>query len=107
MNTDLGISYLFENKPGTWGLRGDPHLWREMKEHFSSTKMPLNLTEMEDLIRTSFHELTGQKITSKKEIYIRRYDHGGMSGGYISPRFWHEKVLPILRDRYQSINSES
>lgn len=87
--------------PKPWGLRGDPYLWEEMKIHFNSTPIPESETELENLIKKAFYQLTGRKITTDKHFKIDKFNHGGMSGGYISPEFWRKKAIPYLRIRYQ------
>jgi len=33
------VADLFDPEPEQWGLRGDPYLWREMKETFAETQL--------------------------------------------------------------------
>lgn len=70
MNSDLDISYLFENNSGTGGSRVDPYLWKEMKEHFSSTQMPSNLNEMEDLIERIFTKADEPRLEKLETIIL-------------------------------------
>jgi hypothetical protein len=94
------MAFLFEQEPYQWGLRGDPHLWREIREHFADTPVPETLDELVSLIETTFETLTGHPISEKEHFYIERFNHGGMSGGYISPEFWRDKVIPMMRQRF-------
>lgn len=97
------IAALFEEKPFQWGLRGDPHLWNEMSEYFKHTPIPETADELVNLIETVFKSLTGHSISEKTNFYIERFSHGGMSSGVISPEFWMNKVIPMLRERYKSL----
>ena len=101
MIKDRSISTLFEDEPTQWGFRGDPFLWREMKESLGDT--PLPETEMELLIRlkSAFKELTGKPISTVRAIKIERYDQGGMSGGMVSTEFWRDTALPLLLQRFR------
>jgi|GEM_PF-573716 len=91
---------LFENEPTQWGLRGDPHLWQAMREHFKSTVLPAKICEIDELIETAFHKLTEYPISSDEAFLVERFAYGGMSSGMISPAFWRETAIPLLRYRY-------
>ena len=97
------VASLFEEKPRQWNLRGDPHLWREMAAHFAQTPLPATADELSALIETAFESLTGYPLSSTTPFFIERYSHGGMSSGYISPDFWRDKILPLLRIRYAEL----
>jgi molybdenum cofactor cytidylyltransferase len=94
------IGELFEEEPFRWGLRGDPYLWREMRDHFSSDPLPSAVSDLEKQIEQAFLTLSGQPLSSPNIFYVKEFDHGGMSGGSISPEFWRERALPLLRARY-------
>jgi molybdenum cofactor cytidylyltransferase len=53
------ISELFEVEPTKWGLRGDPHLWREMSARFEQTPLPDSEDELVAHIEEAFLALTG------------------------------------------------
>ena len=101
MIKDRSISTLFEDEPTQWGFRGDPYLWREMKESLRDS--PLPETEMELLIRlkSAFEKLTGKPISTVRAIKIERYDQSGMSGGMVSTDFWKNTAIPLLLDRFR------
>ena len=101
------IGDLFQQKPGQWGLRGDPHLWQEMADHFADTPLPDSTERLEQLLTQLFESLTGQPITAEKFIAVERFPRGGMSGGMVSPEFWRETVVPLLLTRYQEITANS
>src|SRR5262245_34653123 len=44
------LSALFDPEPHTWGLRGDPYLWRELRERLSSTDFPASADEVTALL---------------------------------------------------------
>ena len=96
------IASFFEKEPGTWGLRGDPHLWREMQDYFTEASIPATENELTALIEAAFESLTGHSINESDTFYVERFAHGGMSSGYISPEFWREKVMPMICERFDA-----
>lgn len=103
MNITKHLGSLFEHEPIQWGLRGDPYLWREMRSHFASAPLPESLAKLEEQIAEAFLTLTGQPITTPKVFKVDRFAHGGMSSGGISPDFWRDSALPLLKKRYEEI----
>ncbi len=94
------VASLFQDKPGQWGLRGDPYLWQEMADHFAHTPLPATAAELRALLETAFETLTGYPLsTDEKFFFIERFSHGGMSSGLVAPAFWRDKALPLLCGR--------
>ena len=52
------MAALFDPEPERWGLRGDPHLWRAMRDHLSHTEIPPSPDATTALLRATFDELT-------------------------------------------------
>jgi len=94
---------LFVDEPKQWGLRGDPHLWREMKASLKEIAIPLSAEELTVIIEQQFEKLTGQPITTTEIIRIDRLNHGGMSGGCVSTIYWREKAIPLLLQRQSEL----
>ncbi len=95
------VSCLMTQKPQQWSLRGDPYLWEEMFNHLATTKIPCSISGLIAIIEKSFIELTAHPITYGDSIYLEKYSHGGMSSGYIDPRFWKLTVIPLVVKRYE------
>ena len=95
------LSRLFQPEPPTWGLRGDPYLWREMKETLGNRAYPLTEADFKALLEDTFQELTGSSTRARDDIYVEKYSHGGMSSGYVSMKFWRETAIPELLKRYR------
>ena len=95
------LSELFNEAPAQWNLRGDPHLWQEMKGTIDSHEFPSTEEEFSALIAQIFQQLTGTSLAQREPVFIQKYSHGGMSSGYISPTFWAEQVIPFLLRRYR------
>lgn len=81
----------------SWGLRGDPHLWKDIKETYG--KEIIELEDVEYHMIEWFFDLTGKTIDCEEHIYCEKYSHGGMSSGFLSSRFWKEKAIPALIER--------
>ena len=101
MQEQQDLSKLFQDKPGSWGLRGDPYLWEEMKDTLGACAYPATEEQFTKLVEQTYKQLTGVPLANQESIFIERYSHGGMSSGYVSPQFWIEKVLPLLQARYR------
>lgn len=97
--TSFFVSVIFEEQPEQWGFRGDPYLWEEMRKEFSKVPMTISSEDFVKEFKAIFEKLTGNPLTSKKDIFLLKYAHGGMSSGRICGEFWNKKVLPMLVDR--------
>src|SRR5262245_40364485 len=94
------LARLFEEEPRQWRLRGDPHLWREMKATLGSSDYPSTEEHLIALLEQTYKYLTGMPLSYQEPFFIERFSHGGMSSGYVSPQFWAEIAIPLLRARY-------
>lgn len=104
MALDRTIGSLFEKDPTQWGLRGDPHLWREMGERFAGVLAPDTADELVAVVEKEFEVLTGHPMSETAAyFFLEHFNHGGMSGGCICPAFWREQALPLLIQRYQTL----
>jgi hypothetical protein len=95
------LSNIFHDEPSRWGLRGDPYLWREMRDLLGDYAYPSTEEQLTVLLEQTYQQLTGASITSSDAIFVKRLSHGGMSSGYVSPQFWAEKAIPLLLARYR------
>lgn len=93
------VATLFEDEPRRWGLRGDPYLWREMRREFEGVECPATSEGLAFLIEKAFEELTGFPISHAAPFHVEKYSHGGMSSGYVDPKFWRETAVPLLQGR--------
>jgi hypothetical protein len=97
------IESLFDTQPHQWNLRGDPHLWREMRAHFEGVPLPSSPDELVALLEAAFETLTGHSISETEMFFTERYNTGGMSSGMVLPKFWREKIIPFLLARFSEI----
>jgi hypothetical protein len=93
------LSILFMERPPHWGLRGDLHLWSELKESSYTLPMPATAEEFSRLLHQSFRELFGQPLQPEEFLFVARYDSGGMSSGQMDCHFWLKKGFPLLLQR--------
>lgn len=104
MSQPKTIELLFEKSPHTWGLRGDPYLWDQMKPHFEGTPFPASTQELTTLVEEAFASLTGHSISETAPFFVERFSHGGMSSGQVSPKFWKETVIPLICERFDTLS---
>ena len=97
----MPMSALFDPEPQTWGLRGDPYLWRALRAHLAGQDVPASAGELAALLRAAFRELTGTDLASDPATSVHReqYAHGGMSSGMVSLDTWRERLIPLLAER--------
>jgi hypothetical protein len=50
-----------------------------------------------------FEELTGHPLSHPKWIYVERFAGHGMSRGLVTPEFWRDKAIPLLRQRFEDV----
>lgn len=100
------VSDLFNEVPSSWGLRGDPCFWEELKQHFKGVELPYKERTFVKDIYKLFEKKTGQKLTKKCSPYIGEYSHGGISSGQVSGSFWIENCIPMLLRRLEKANRD-
>lgn len=93
------VSEIFKDKPDKWGLRGDPYFWNELQSYYSKIELPYSSEQLEKDIHKLFFEYTGQDINSVPMAKAPNLNHGGMSGGLLSCKFWIGKGIPLLKER--------
>ncbi|MFF4892926.1 hypothetical protein [Micromonospora chersina] len=92
---------LFEPEPATWGLRGDPYVWADLRKRLSGQAIPASLDEVVSLLHTAFGELVGVDLATEPapSVYREQYGHGGMSSGMIDLDAWRHRLIPLLTQR--------
>lgn len=100
------LSDLFIAEPRQWGLRGDPHLWHEMKSRVDDLAYPQTDEQFTQLFEELYHQLIGASLHQTEPVFVERYSQGGMSSGYVSPEFWWDRALPLLLERYRASKAD-
>lgn len=87
-------------EPWQWGLRGDPFLWNELRDHFSAVGLPATSEEFVQQVGSKIKELTGSDLRGDQPIFVERYDAGGMSSGHVCAEWWRGEGIPLLAEQY-------
>jgi len=97
----MRVSDLFDPEPQTWGLRGDPYLWRALRAHLAGQDIPASPGGLASLLHQAFRELAGVDLASDPaaSVYLEQYAHGGTSSGMISLDAWRQRLMPVLVER--------
>ncbi|GLW04297.1 hypothetical protein Slala05_79270 [Streptomyces lavendulae subsp. lavendulae] len=103
--TVVTVADLFDPEPRTWGLRGDPYLWRALRGHLSATGLPASVDEVVHLLQGAFSELVGLDLAcdAVPSVYREQFAHGGMSSGMVSLDTWRERLIPMLVERARTL----
>ncbi len=102
--TVLKMACLFDPEPELWGLRGDPHVWRALRDRLSGTDVPASVGETVGLLRAAFGELVGLDLDNPAaSVFREQYSHGGISSGMVSLDTWRERLLPMLAERARTL----
>ena len=96
---------LFDPEPETWGLRGDPHLWRALRERLAGQDIPPSAGEVTSVLHAAFRELADADLTTgpASQVYREKYAHGGMSSGMIDLGTWRDRLMPLLIERARAL----
>lgn len=84
-----------------WGLRGDGHAWRAMRELVGSTPTPNDREAIRAAYVDALRRVADVDIDQTDERVVHRphLDHGGMSGGSVDVTWWRSKGIPLLVER--------
>ncbi len=94
------VADLFDPLPPSWGFRGDPFLWLEMRHAFCHVPIPEDRTVLRHMAEAAFTALTGANLGDRQDhVVVERFARGGMTSGGISFAAWNEKLIPLLVER--------
>jgi hypothetical protein len=99
------VADLFDPEPEQWGLRGDPWVWRALRDHLGESYLPPSVGEVEAMLYTAFDRIVAVDLATETApaIYREEFAHGGMSSGHIHLETWRAELLPLLIDRADRI----
>jgi RNAse (barnase) inhibitor barstar len=97
------IECIFRRRPFQYGLRGDPYLWNELEDYFKSKEIPETEDRLVEQIHIAVEELINNSLKEMKNIFVERYNSGGMSSGYVCSDFWMNCGIPLLIGRYRKL----
>ena len=98
MKTKLYV--IFEEKPESWGFRGDPYFWDYLKERAKRMEL-LSPDELEAWIKKEYAAVSGKELTDEYGDFavVKQFAHGGMSSGGVDNLWWIETGIPLLKSR--------
>lgn len=70
------VSALFDPEPETWGLRGDPYLWRALREHLSGMDIPAPAEEVVSRPSHAPAMATGHRSRQEADRWSARWSAG-------------------------------
>ncbi|MBA2282292.1 MAG: hypothetical protein H0W25_13840 [Acidimicrobiia bacterium] len=84
-----------------WGLRGDVHVWRAMREQVAATPTPATEAAIRQAFVDGFRAVVAVDLDTTDEARVHRpeLDHGGLSGGVVDVEWWRAEGIPLLVDR--------
>lgn len=103
------IADLFDPEPATWGLRGDPFLWRSLRGMLAKRVLPTSERELLEILRSSFRWLTGNDLLDQTtdRIYREELARGGMTSGQVDLEIWRKVLIPMLVERWRAVTQGS
>ena len=99
----MRVTELFKEEPTQWGLRGDPHLWKEIKEYFEEVVVPSSSAGFERKLIEAYEVITGHRLSERQHFVVESFKRKGMSSGAVSPEFWVNVGIPLLVGRYENV----
>lgn len=97
----MKLARIFEKEPLTWGSRGNPYFWNHLKDKAQNIDMPISAEELEAWIKEEHLKVTGEKLTPDSAVFVKEYNHGGMSSGIVYGEWWFDIAIPLLKERLQ------
>ena len=96
----MRLSRIFEEKPESWGFRGDPYFWDYLKERAAQMEM-ISPDELEKWIKEEYFSVSGKALTDKYGDFavVEQFAHGGMSSGGVDNLWWIDTGIPLLKSR--------
>lgn len=100
----MEFAAIFEPPPLKWGLRGDPHVWNQMRILAAEASVA-NADEAVRWLHGAFRSIVGVDLETTIEAHVHRpaLDHGGMSGGMVDLAAWRATLMPLLEQRAHSV----
>ncbi|WP_341365422.1 hypothetical protein [Yoonia sp. BS5-3] len=98
----VGDIFQAGQRPWQWGLRGDEPLWDELVSKLSGVPCPAKLSAFVTIIEQAFEESVGQTIETCGNVYIERFNLGGVVCG----PFWRERGIPGLVQKFTSTRGD-
>lgn len=108
MTGESRLADIFVPEPQHWGLRGDPHVWREFRARLEHVQPPSSADELIALLHNTFEDAVGVRVTAADapdSVHRPEFAHGGMSSGMVSLVTWRNELMPVLEGRARHLLS--
>jgi hypothetical protein len=97
------LSVIFREEPDCgWGSRGNPCFWEYLEERAKNKELSVTGDELEHWIKEEHLVLTGKEMTMESDVFVKAFDHGGMSSGRVTGEWWLLTGIPLLKERLNS-----
>ncbi|CAH7351561.1 hypothetical protein VCHA53O466_40123 [Vibrio chagasii] len=113
MMNEVQLTELFEIEFKSWGLRGDPCLFDQLKQEIIEYGAPSITDNFEKLVVSIINSLATTEFinddTERVSISTLKSNcgddcsHNGMSEGQVSAIFWNETAIPTLLKKHKEI----
>lgn len=102
----MKLSSIFEERPESWGFRGDPYFWAYLQERAERMDR-LSPAGLEQWIKEEYRSVAGKPMTDRYGDFavIKQFAHGGMSSGGVDNLWWIETGIPLLQSRLKKLGS--
>ena len=99
------ISDIFSKRPNSWGLRGDPFFWEDLKDEFAFFDISMTEQELSDKVYEIFKQKTQVDLTEAAIGYAEEYYKlgYGMSNGCLSGDWIINECIPMLQERLRKL----
>jgi hypothetical protein len=99
------LSDLFDPEPLEWGLRGDPWVWRALRDYLAGTYLPPSAGEVASMLYAAFDRIVAVNLAEDADpsVYRPEFAHGGQSSGYVSIDVWRDRLMPLLVERAEGL----
>ena len=95
---------VFRPRPKQFGLRGDDCAWDAVAGVMPSCKAPVDSDEAMSMILEVFERITDidlREPAPDEGHKVPLFRDEGMSGSFVSPQWWNERLLPLLKGRIE------
>jgi hypothetical protein len=95
-------SGLFNPEPEHRALRGDPNVWKAMRDDLSHRPTPEDVHQLHPALRAAFKGLVGTQLddsAAPESVEVTGFAHGGLSSGQVHIATWRERLIPLLVER--------
>lgn len=104
----MKLSAIFEDRPDTWGYRGDPYFWDYLKDKAENIDAgALSPDGLEEWIKKEHLAVSGKELSPYADAYVEAFAHGGMSSGGIAGNWWTESGIPLLKSRLRGAKMDN